>query len=90
MGIEALLSRDDGTKLATPVSPAEWRPWVSAGRTRNWMLHDPLLDWLHLYGRSRGYLPDKEVDGYEQNLDFLAFLFERGHAFEAGMLQLLQ
>ncbi len=90
MGIEALLSRDDGTKIATPVSPDDWRPWVSAGRTRNWMLHDPLLDWLQLYGKSRGYLPDKELDGYEQNLDFLAFLFERGHAFEAGMLQLLR
>ena len=90
MGIEALLSQDDGTPIPAPTSPDEWRSWVSAGRTRNWMLSDPLLDWLHLYGKSRGYRPDKELDGYEQNLDFLAFLFERGHAFEAGILQLLQ
>lgn len=90
MGIEALLSRDDGAKIAVPVSPDDWQPWVSAGRTRNWMLNDPLLDWLHLYGKSRGYRPDKEVDGYEKNLDFLAFLIERGNAFEAGMLQLFQ
>ena len=54
------------------------------------MLNDPLLDWLHLYGKSRGYLPDNAVAGYEQDLDFLAFLFERGHAFEAGILQLFQ
>ena len=90
MGVAALLSRDDGTKIVPPVSPDDWRPWVSAGRTRNWMLSDPLLDWLQLYGKSHGYRPDKELDDYEENLDFLAFLFERGHAFEAGILQLLQ
>lgn len=90
MGLAALLSRDDGTPLTPPVSPTDWQPWVSAGRTRNWLLGDPLLDWLQLYGPSRGYRPDTELDGYEQDLDFLAFLFERGHAFEAGMLRLLQ
>jgi len=90
MGIEALLSQDDGTPILAPASPDEWRSWVSAGRTRNWMLSDPLLDWLYLYGKSHGYRPDKELDGYERNLDFLAFLFERGQAFEAGILQLLQ
>ena len=90
MGIAALLSRDDGTTLTPPASPADWQPWVSAGRTRNWLLGDPLLDWLQLYGPSRGYRPDTELDGYEQDLDFLAFLFERGHAFEAGMLRLFQ
>ena len=90
MGIEALLSRDDGTKIAVPVSPDDWRLWVSAGRTRNWMLNDPLLDWLQLYGKSRGYIPDNELDGYERNLDFLAFLVERSRAFETGILQLFQ
>ena len=90
MGIEALLSRDDGTKIAVPVSPDDWRLWVSAGRTRNWMLNDPFLDWLQLYGKSRGYIPDNELDGYEKNLDFLAFLVERSNAFEAGILQWLK
>lgn len=90
MGLEALLSRDDGTTITPPVSSDDWRPWVSAGRTRNWMLNDPLLDCLHLYGKSRGYRPDKELAGYAPDLDFLAFLFERGHAFEAGILHLFQ
>ena len=90
MGIEALLSRDDGTPIAVPASPDDWQPWVSAGRTRNWMLNDPLLDWLQLYGKSRGYIPDTELNGYERNLDFLAFLVERSRAFETGIFQLFQ
>ena len=27
----------------------DWNKWVSAGRTRNYILQDPLLDWLNKY-----------------------------------------
>ena len=90
MGIEALLYRDDGAKVADPLSPDVQQQWVSAGRTRNWMLDDPLLDWLQLYGKSHGYVPDKELDGYEKDLDFLEFIGDRGSVFEAGILRLFQ
>ena len=53
MGIDSLTHRDDGSKVAVPVSWDGWLQWVSAGRTRNWMLADPLIDWLQLYGESR-------------------------------------
>ena len=46
MGIKALTHQDDGTEIVVPLSTEDWRSWVSAGRTRNWMLRDPLLDWL--------------------------------------------
>ena len=90
MGIEALTQRDDGTELAVPACPEDWRPWVSAGRTRNWMLHDPLVDWLQLYGNSRQYIPKQELSDYDRNLDFLEFIFEQGREFEAGVLRLFQ
>ena len=89
MGIEALTHRDDGTAIAVPESHEDWQQWVSAGRTRNWMLGDPLIDWLRLYGKDRDYIPKQELDSYVEELDFLNFIFERGQQFEAGILRLL-
>ena len=90
MGIDAITHRDDGSKEAIPFSQDDWGLWVSAGRTRNWMLHDPLLDWLQLYGKGRNFVPSQELSGYDRNLDFLEFIFEKGREFEAGILRLLQ
>ena len=90
MGIEALTQRDDGTMVHIPETQEDWRQWVSAGRTRNWMLGDPLIDWLRLYGRDRDYIPKQELDNYVKELDFLEFIFERGQEFEAGILRLFE
>ena len=90
MSIEALTHRDDGSGVAVPVTPEDWREWVSAGRTRNWILNDPLTDWLQLYGRNRGYVPREETGSYSRDLDFVQFIFEKGREFEAGILRLLQ
>ena len=88
MGIDSLTQRNDGSKVTIPVSQDEWRQWVSAGRTRNWMLGDPLIDWLQLYGKNRDYIPKQELAGYDKDLDFLEFIFEQGREFEAGILRL--
>ena len=92
MGIEALTHGDDGLAVAAPEPREDWREWVSAGRTRNWMLNDPLIDWLQWHGKSRGYRPEREVGNgnYVEELDFLTFIFEQGQRFEAGILRLLQ
>ena len=90
MGIDSLTRRDDGSKVAIPVSHDDWQQWVSAGRTRNWMLDDPLLDWLQLYGKYHDYLPKQELADYDKGLDFLAFIFDKGREFEAGILRLFQ
>ena len=90
MGIEALTRKDDGALVAIPATHDDWQQWVSAGRTRNWMLNDPLLDWLQLYGKSRGYIPKKELASYSKDLDFLEFIFAKGKEFEEGILRLLQ
>ena len=89
MGKEALTHRDDGTAIAVPETHDDWQQWVSAGRTRNWMLSDPLIDWLRLYGEDRDYIPKQDLDSYNEDLDFLKFIFERGQEFETGILRLL-
>ena len=90
MGIEAITHRRDGTPITIPQTHEDWNQWVSAGRTRNWMMNDPLLDWLQLYGESHDYIPKKEMAGYRNDLDFVEFIFERGREFEAGILRLFR
>ena len=90
MGIEALTRRDDNSEVVVPISDDDWRQWVSAGRSRNWMMGDPLIDWLQLYGKSRDYIPKQDLENYDKALDFVEFIFQQGGAFEAGILRLFQ
>ena len=88
-GDDALVMADDGTVL-DPASDAEWADWVAAGRTRNWILGDPLLDWLRVYGAAAGFRRDDEREEYDIRTDFRRFVLEKGIAFEAGVLRLLE
>ncbi len=80
MGIENALTDTGGNRLVR--SGEEWDDWVSATKTRNFILRDPILDWLELYGREHGFLPDTESDEYDPRTDFREFIFEKGRAFE--------
>lgn len=84
MGIEALTTRDDGSRL-DPSSTSEWDTWVSATRTRNHILRNPLIDWLEIYGADAGYVRDIHADGYDESLDFTPFIMRRGQEFEAAV-----
>ena len=39
--------------------------WTSAGKLYNFLNDDTLLDWLQLYGKSKGFKTDEEID-YEE------------------------
>ena len=38
----------------------DWSKWVSATDIRNYMLDDPLVDWLNSYGGQYGYQSDSD------------------------------
>ena len=82
MGIEALTHDDDGNPVV-PKTAEEWDEWVSASRTRNHVLDNPLIDWLDRWGEEHGYQPDP----VEEDTDFLTFLFAKGNAFEAAVVE---
>ena len=42
--------------------------WVSASKLYNYINDDPLLDWLQLHGKKKGYKTDEEID-YQEYLD---------------------
>lgn len=72
-------------------SPAEAPDaWVSASRTRNWLLGDPVADWLRLHGADGGFYRDDELPGFDLRTDFAAFMLAQGQAFEAGVMRLLE
>jgi hypothetical protein len=49
--------------------------WVSATATRNFLLRDPLVDGLGLYGREHRLVPDGEQPDYDARLEFGRFIF---------------
>lgn len=90
MGIEALTQRDERTQVAAPASEQDWQDWVGATHIRNWMLGDPLIDWLELYGDRLDAIPKAEADDYDPKLDFGRFVGEKATEFRAGILRLFQ
>jgi hypothetical protein len=90
LGGDLALTHDDDGREVVPTTEAEWADWVPAARTRNWVLGDPLLDWLHTHGSEHGFVRDDERPGYDPRTDFQRFVREKGIAFEAGVLRLVE
>ncbi len=85
---DPLVVADDGV-VRDPQTAAEWSDWVAAGRTRNWILGDPILDWLRSFGAAAGFRRDDEREGYDEATDFRRFVLEKGIAFESGVMRIL-
>ena len=69
-----------------PETAADWQDWVSASRTRNFALGDPLVDWLERYGKEHGFVPDDQSEAYDPRTEFGLFIMRKGHEFEAAIV----
>ncbi|MEO7333382.1 MAG: hypothetical protein ABIZ71_05520 [Gemmatimonadales bacterium] len=82
------------TETAQPApnaaTPPDWDDWVSASRTRNFLDDDPILDWLHRYGRDHGFIPDDELPGNDPRTSMREFVFEQGRRFEDALVALIK
>ncbi len=89
MSIEAITQTDDG-KSIIPSSQKDWHEWVSATSTRNFLLQDPISDWLKLYGKANGFQKDSDVAGFDKRTNFTQFIFQKGKGFEATVISHLK
>jgi hypothetical protein len=86
---ELALERTDTGEARPVATETDWDAWVSAGRTRNYALGDPILDWLRQFGSGHGFVSDRERPGYDERTDFALFVQRKGVEFETGVLRLL-
>jgi len=84
MGIDAITKTVLGETI-NPSSKEEWDEWVSATRSRNYMLKNTLIDWLELYGKEKGYVYDYWQPGYDKRCEFTTFIMKQGVAFEEAI-----
>jgi hypothetical protein len=89
LGIDALTYTDSGDRIA-PQTKDDWTDWVSATATRNYVLDDPLLDWLGLYGKEHGFKSDFQLPGYDSRTDFSRFVMRKGREFEDAVVKHLK
>ena len=89
MGIEALTKTSDG-RTVIPSTEEEWRDWVSASATWKYVMKDPLLDWLDLYGEANGFQRDDALPSYDPRTNFSTFIMEKGRRFEEAVVEYLR
>ena len=58
--------------------------FISATQTKNFILDDPIQDWLKLYGESKGYKPLKESSLFSN------FIKKKGMEFEEHIVKMLK
>ena len=62
----------------------DFRDFISATQTKNFILDDPIQDWLKLYGETKGFKPNKS-----DNL-FGNFIKKKGLEFEEHIVKMLR
>lgn len=73
------------------MTPSIDNTWVSASKTRNFMLKDPLLDWLSMYGEQKGFVSDsKNETSIQKDLNYGRFIMTKGIEFEGYIVSLMK
>ncbi len=85
MSIRAITESQGGIEQI-PILDTDWRDWVSGSALRNFLLQDPLLDWLELYGEQRDFRRDTERPGYDERTDMRPFICRQGNRFEQAVV----
>ena len=88
---------DPAATLITATSrlePRDWDKWVSASATRNYLINDPLLDYLAKYHYRISSLKKEYISTISKAINrrsggFVEFIMEKGKEFEMEVMALL-
>ena len=80
---ETKLSKRTRSNSQDEYANYDWNKWVSATETKNFMLNDPLLDWLNRYGGKFNLLSDKKLN---DKYDFNEYIRKKGIEFEKAII----
>jgi len=64
--------------------------WIDVRHTKNWVINDPLLDWLERHGSAAGFVRDDDRAAYDPRTDFRRFVRHKAQAFHAAVIELLR
>ena len=75
----------------------DWSKWVSASSTRNYLLKDPLCDWLNVHyktpvqnlNKSGSFIVNTCSPLSRNESNFTEFILEQGKLFESNILRLM-
>jgi hypothetical protein len=73
----------------------DWDEWVSATSTRNYLIKDPLLDWLSKYSSRLSYTHAEysshivKAVNQKSKPNFIEFVMEQGKIFESKVMEYL-
>ncbi len=89
------LSEDESTSTKRNKLNINWREWVSASRVRNFMINDPLLDWLEEYNITSIFDRPDRIGGnssvgrsmFKQDNEFITLIKNQGLEFENLVLK---
>ena len=83
------------TKRIKSEDDINWNNMISASKIRNYLLNDPLLDWLHEYNiTSLNCIPNKRNKNYNLKVNafdnFTTFIMNQGLMFESNVYEYLK
>lgn len=61
----------------------DWKKWVSATETKNYILDDPIIDWFNLYGGRYNIISDRNL---YNKFNFNEFIKNKGIEFESAVI----
>lgn len=79
----------------SPKEEIDWNKWVSASSTRNYLIKDPLLDWLGYHGAALAikkpqYAPKiTKAISSRSDTNFTEFIMAQGNEFESKVMEYL-
>lgn len=64
-------------------------PGMPVSRLYSFVQGEPLLDWIELVAKDRGFIRDDEAEGYLEATDYGAFMRAKGQEFERRIVGLI-